>query len=787
MRIGRWCFVNRWIVVAVWVVAIVGTNILGGVVGSDFGGDPEAPASESRSGFDVLEAEFGGLGSGSPGTIVVRSDSTIDSPEVRAVFATLVEQATTVEGVQAIGPFDAQALNQIATEGEFAGKIAYARIEVGQDVTFADSGKLGKELAEVARDLEVENPDLQIEVGGQALAEFETPETEVIGLAFAVVVLIISFGSVLAMGMPIAVALGGVGLGLALSGLLSNVLVMPDFAVVIGAMIGLGVGIDYALFIVTRYREGLHQDFDPQTATVAAIDTAGRAVVFAGITVVVSLLGLLLIGLPFIAGLGVSAATTVLVTMVASTTLLPALLGFAGLRVEMTRWRGLVAAGFFAVALLGLGLGILVMALVGVALGLVTIVLGFFVPILQREVPPRKQKPTEQTGWYRWSHQIQAHPWPFAIAGVIVLLFLSIPVFGLRFGFSDEGNFAEESTTRQAYDLLSDGFGPGFNGPFFATAVVGSPDDYAVMQAVVTAIGGDPGVASVSPVIPNDPANPTAALVRIIPTTSPQSVETEELIERLRAEVIPVAVANTNVDVFVTGFGPVAVDFSDYLAGRSLLFFGIVLLLSFFFLMGVFRSLLVPIKAVIMNMLSISAAYGIVVALFQWGHLGSITGIEPAPIEPFIPMMMFAIVFGLSMDYEVFLLSRVKEEYERSGDARNSVANGLASTARVITAAAAIMVVVFGSFLLEDDRITKLFGTGLGMAVLLDATLVRMVLVPATMELLGARNWWIPKWLDKLIPQLNVEGAKDHEEQIAAMLAEAEAAKAAAADAPAGL
>jgi RND superfamily putative drug exporter len=274
-------------------------------------------------------------------------------------------------------------------------------------------------------------------------------------------------------------------------------------------------------------------------------------------------------------------------------------------------------------------------------------------------------------------------------------------------------------------------------------------------------------VASVTPAFPDDFEQPSAALVRVIPTTSPQSIETEELVQRLRDEVIPRAAAE-GLDVSVTGFVPVAIDFSDYLGGRSLLFFGVVLLLSFVLLMVVFRSLLVPLKAVIMNMLSIAGAYGVVVAIFQWGHLGSITGVEPAPIEPFIPMMMFAIVFGLSMDYEVFLLSRVKEEYERTGDAKNSVADGLASTARVISAAAAIMVVVFGSFLLEDGRIVKVFGTGLSVAILLDATLVRMLLVPATMELLGARNWWIPRWLDRVLPHLAVEGAPDHEAQLAA-------------------
>ncbi len=356
---------------------------------------------------------------------------------------------------------------------------------------------------------------------------------------------------------------------------------------------------------------------------------------------------------------------------------------------------------------------------------------------------------------------MQAHPWSgVAVAGGLLVL-LTLPVFALRLGFSDEGNFAETTTTRQAYDLIADGFGPGFNGPFLLAMEVDGPDDFQAIQSFGTVIAQDPGVDSVSPPFPSDQANPPASeafILRIIPTTSPQDAETEDTVARLRSEVIPPLVEGTGITANLTGSVPANIDFSDYLGGRILIFFGAVLAVSFLLLMMVFRSLLVPLKAVIMNMLSISAAYGVIVAIFQWGWFGGLTGIEPAPIEPFVPMMLFAIVFGLSMDYEVFLLSRVKEEYDRTGDAVNSVADGLAATARVITAAAAIMVVVFGAFLLEDNRIVKLFGSGLALAVLLDATLVRMLLVPATMELLGSKNWWFPKWLDRIVPTLNVEG-----------------------------
>ncbi|HSP02123.1 MAG TPA: MMPL family transporter [Acidimicrobiales bacterium] len=774
MQLARWCYAHRRPVVVVWIAAVVLTGVAVAIVGSDFTGNPEAPESESRDGFEVLEEHFDGLGAGPAGSIVFQADQGVTDPEVQAAMEELFAETDEIPFVEVTSPYAPEAFGQIAEQGELAGRVAFARVEVGEEVGFSQSGEIGVEISDRAEEIESEIDGVRIEVGGEVLAGFEPPEAELIGLAFAVLVLIVSFGSVLAMGLPIAVALAGVGLGIMLTNLISNVTPMPDFALQLGAMIGLGVGIDYALFIVTRFREYLHRDHDPEVATMAAIDTAGRAVVFAGITVVVSLLGLLLIGLEFVAGMGLAAAITVAVTMVASTTLLPALLGFAQLKVEMTRWRGLVAAACVSVALLGAGLGI-PMLLLGVPLAIVVLVVGTFLPLLRREVPRRTPKPVRETGWYRWSHLIQRRPWPFAIGGTLLLLVLALPLLGIRLGFSDEGNYPEETTTRQAYDLLSDGFGPGFNGPFVVVAEVDGPEGFATFQQVVEAVSSDPGVASVTPALPNDFEQPVAALARVVPTSAPQDEATEDLINRLRGEVIPSVVGDGGPDVHVTGFVAVSVDFSDYLAGRSFLFFGVVLAMSFVLLMAVFRSLLVPLKAVILNMLSIAGAYGIVVAIFQWGWLGDLTGVEPAPIEPFIPMMMFAIVFGLSMDYEVFLLSRIKEEYERTGDARNSVADGLAATARVISAAAAIMVVVFGSFLLEDSRIIKVFGLGLGMAVLLDATLVRMLLVPATMELLGERNWWLPRWIDRLLPALHVEGAPDHEQQLATAAARVDA------------
>jgi RND superfamily putative drug exporter len=353
---------------------------------------------------------------------------------------------------------------------------------------------------------------------------------------------------------------------------------------------------------------------------------------------------------------------------------------------------------------------------------------------------------------------IQRHPVVAALAGVVILLALAVPFFSLRLAFSDEGNYPEDTTTRQAYDLLALGFGPGFNGPMLLATEIPEGTDPAALEGVTDAMAADEGVAFVTPAVPNDPEQPTAALWRLFPTTAPQDEATTELVGRLRDEVLPAAEQDTELDVAVSGGVAASVDFSEYLTERMPLFIGVVLLLSFLLLMLVFRSLLVPLKAVVMNLLSIAAAYGVATAVFQWGWLGSVLNIEPAPIEPFVPMMMFAIVFGLSMDYEVFLLSRIREEYLRTGDSRISVADGLAATARVITAAAAIMVVVFGSFIGESDRIIKLFGVGLASAVLLDATVVRMLLVPATMELLGDANWWLPKWLDRALPKVAVEG-----------------------------
>jgi len=758
--LGRWCYQRRGIVVAAWLVVLIAGGAILSSVGTESRSEFELPDVESRRGTDILEANFGGMGSGVNGTIVVEADQGVDDPEVRSAMEDLFADVGEIDldeggSLLVTSPYAEEGgERQIAQRGPGAGRIAYASVEMPSDITQEEAVDIVDEIKGMVP--EVEGVDIYL--GGSIFADFEEPSSEVLGLAFAIVILILSFGSVLAMGLPVGVALAGIGVGTILAGLLSHVLTVPEFANVLGVMIGLGVGIDYALFIVTRYRENLHKGMSVEQATSVAIDTAGRAVTFAGTTVVISLLGMIIMQMSFITGLAVGAATVVAVTMIASLTLLPALLGFAGHRVEVTRWRGLIAAGLVAVALVGAGLSISPL-LVGLPLAVVVVVASFAVRPLRREVPRRAQKPLDQTTAYRWSRAIQHHPWRAAITGAVVLLVLALPVFSLRLGFSDEGNYPEGTHTRIAYDLLADGFGPGFNGPFALASEVPEGTDPAALEAVTDAVRVTPGVEFASPAQLSDDG--TAAIWRVIPTTAPQEQETNTLVHDLRDDVLPAAVDGTGLDPAVTGPVAIQVDFSEYLAARLPYFLAAVLGLSFLLLMVVFRSVLVPLKAVVMNLLSIGAAYGILVVVFQWGRGSSLLGVDGGPIEPFMPMMLFAIVFGLSMDYEVFLLSRVKEEWDRTGDSHGSVADGLAATARVITAAALIMVFVFGSFLFESDRTVKLAGLGLATAVLLDATIVRMLLVPATMELLGDRNWWVPRWLDRILPRIEVEGHAD--------------------------
>jgi RND superfamily putative drug exporter len=731
----------------------VALAVLGGAagrIGTNFSLQFNLPDVESARGIDVLTETFGGESSGRTGSIVVRADAGVNRPEVVQPLTGFFAELDARDDLAVISPFDPAAMNQISRDGT----IAFATVNLDASIeTQEEFIAIFEDMTAIAPVIE----GVQIEYGGEVFAEFEAPSSEILGLAFAVIILIAAFGSVLAMGLPIGTAFGGIGAGVLVILLASNLVTMPDLSTTLGIMIGLGVGIDYALFIVTRYREVLRRGVDGVGAAAEAINTAGRAVLFAGTTVVISLLGMLLMGVGFMTGLGIGASLTVLMTMLASVTLLPAFLGFAGDRIERTRVRGIVAAALVAVALVGLGLKRFEITWAA-ALAVVVLLVGRFVPFLHRELPARRVKPMRETIPFRWSRWVQRHPGISLVAGTGVLVLLALPVLGLRLGFADEGNYPTDTTTRRAYDLLAEGFGPGFNGPLTLVTRV-TPADLPVVEQVSQALAATPGIAQVTPAIPNDPNSPSAVLWRIFPASAPQSQEAADLVNALRDDVLPAATQGSTLDVLVTGTVPVNVDFSAYLAARLPMFFGAVLALSFILLMLVFRSLLVPLKAVLMNLLSIGSAYGCVVAVFQWGWGAGLLGLgTDAPIDPWLPVMMFAIVFGLSMDYEVFLLSRVKEEYDRDGDNEAAVADGLAHTARVITAAAAIMVFVFGSFVLDGNRSIKMFGFGLAVAVFLDASVVRMLLVPATMQLLGDRNWWLPRWLQKVLPHIDVEG-----------------------------
>ncbi|MDY7102342.1 MAG: MMPL family transporter [Actinomycetota bacterium] len=526
-RLGRWCHDRRGIVLIAWLAVLLVVGGLTGSAGSNFSSEFSLPDVESSRGLDTLDQHFGGQGAGLSGNIVYRASQGVTDEQVAAEMSAFFDEVAAFESTTVVSPYAEQGVRQISETGE----IAYASVEMPRDFSISDAQEVAEEIKDAAPQID----GVEIEYGGDIFAEFEPPESEILGLAFAIVILIVSFGSVLAMGLPIGTAIAGIGVGSALVTLLSHAVEMPDFTTTLAVMIGLGVGIDYALFIVTRYREGLAAGMASNAAAGVAINTAGRAVLFAGTTVVISLLGMILMGVEFTSGLGIGAAITVAVTMVASVTLLPALLGFAQHRVELTRWRGLVAAGLVALSLVFFGLSVGQAAvLVALSLAAVVLVAGTFFGPLKAEVPKRAEKPVERTLPYRWSRLIQRYPWPSAIIGVVVLLALAAPVLGLRLGFSDAGNYPEDTTTRQAYDMLAEGFGPGFNGPLLITAELPFRYDLAQLEAVTGALNTTDGVQFATPAALSDPNSPQAALWTVFPTTSPQDAATAELVNELR-------------------------------------------------------------------------------------------------------------------------------------------------------------------------------------------------------------------------------------------------------------
>jgi RND superfamily putative drug exporter len=742
--LARFCVRHKRIVVfAIWIPMAIAMVFAGSAIGTDFRTEMSMPSSEARQAEELLAQANPNQG-GVSSQLVFQVKSSIDDPQVKKAISDAIAAVDAISNVDISSPFTLQ--NQISKDRKIAfSEINVPRRNLEEYKTLSDEIKRATAPARTA--------GVELGYGGAIFEEVHLPESEALGLLAAIVILVLAFGSVIAMGLPISVALIGLVIASSIVGIISHFISMPDAVTSMVGMIGLGVGIDYALFIVTRFREGLHDGLSVEEAVVESIDTSGRAVVFAGITVIVAALGLLTIGLSFVTGLAIGMATAVAVMIIASVTLLPALLAMVGERIDTTSRAAVISLSAFVISgfIAVFTKNVMVLA-VGVGLAIASQLTRFIVPTLRTAIPHRAQNNHQNTIWWRWSRVVQRKPWISFLASSLFLVLLTVPMFSIRLGFGDAGNAPKTADIRKAYDMLSEGFGPGFSGPLYIVITGDAVNEPEKMKSFLNVVNTTPGIAyaGVAPM-----KNKEVALVVAYPMSAPQDEATTDLVHELRDTVIP----STGVAAQVTGFTAGSVDFSDYLAKRLPFLIGIVLLLSFLLLMAVFRSVLVPIKAVLMNLLSVGAAYGVIVAVFQWGWGAGLIGVDKAgPIEAWVPMFLFAIVFGLSMDYEVFLLSRIKEEFNRTGDNTTAVADGVAATARVITAAALIMVCVFGAFVLGDDRQLKLFGLGMAVAVFLDATIVRMVLVPATMELLGARNWWMPAWLDRLLPQINVEG-----------------------------
>jgi putative drug exporter of the RND superfamily len=691
-RRGR--MVLAWI--AVLAVVLVG---IGPFAGETFNQDTSTPGSESKAAATLLADRFEG-NSGDTIDVVWQAPAGARDPAVTARVERFLEQAARLEAVDP--PAD-------RPEVSADGTIAVTRLQLDRpswDVPIETSNKL-VDLAE-----EASGEGLRIELGGGTIEEEGAPG-EALALLAAAIILLIAFGTVVAAGLPLVTALFGFLISTMLTFAAAVVVDTPDWAQPVATLLGLGVGIDYALLILTRFRAALAAGADRRDALVEAVETAGRSVLVAGTTVVISLLGLFLVGIPYLRGVAVSAALAVLVTMAASVTLLPALLAYLGHRVNRLQ-----------------------------------------IPGLGRALRPGVTGNEGPAA--RWSRAVQRRPWTAAIAGTAILLVLAAPALGLRFGFPDAGNNPADTTTRQAYDLISEGFGPGANGPLVLAADLEGPAAAGELSGLAERLRDEPGVASVG----EPRLNPArdAAIVTVVPETTPQASATTDLVNRLRDDIVPDATAGTGVTVYIGGQTAAFIDEGELVADRLPLFFAGVLGLSMLLMLAAFRSPALAIKAAVFNLLSVGAAYGVLALFAEGGFFGQLIGIDTdTPLPSAIPVIMFPILFGLSMDYEVFLLSRVREEYLRHGERSRAVVDGVARTARVITAAAAIMIVVFLAFVGAAEVFLKLMGVGMAAAILIDATIVRLLLVPAVMQLLGRATWWIPGWLDRLLPRLDVE------------------------------
>jgi RND superfamily putative drug exporter len=713
--LATWCVRHRRYVVLFWVAALLGVSGIARAAGSDYSNSFSLPKTESSEAISLLQAVSPKV-SGDTDQIVfgTTGGSRVTDPQVESRITAMLAKIARIPHVSNIvSPYGPEGATHIAADR----RVAFATVtfdEQAQNLTTA----IAKDLVNTAASADF--PGLRVAVSGQLAEEAVRPSLggTGIGVLLAAIVLLLVFGSVFAMALPLISALASLGTAIGLIGLLSHIMKMPQFSPELVLLIGLGVGIDYALFIVTRHRQGLIAGLDVESSIVSAVNTSGRAVLFAGIIVCIALLGMFALGVSFLYGLAVAAALGVAFTMIAALTLLPALLGFIGPRVLSRRQRkNLDTNG------------------------------------------PRVVGAGSKGFWPRWADMVRRRPAVPAFVALALISVIALPFFSLRLGSADQGNDPVGSTTRQAYDMLARGFGPGFNGPLQLVAVVRGTAERGALARVVTDVRAQPGVARVAPpvVIPGRHGK-DVALVIVYPTSAPQDAATTDLVDRLRQHTIPTAVSGSALTVLVGGSTAIYIDFAHVLSAKLPLFIGLVVLLSFLLLAAVFRSVVIPLVSAVMNLLSIGAAFGVLVAVFQFGWLGSVFGVNRAgPIEAFLPVMLFAILFGLSMDYQVFLVTRIHEEWLKSGDNRVAVRNGLAATGKTITAAALIMILVFGAFILGGERVIKEFGLGLAGGILVDAVIIRMAVVPSVMLLIGKANWWFPKSLDRLLPHIGFE------------------------------
>jgi putative drug exporter of the RND superfamily len=699
-RLADIAYRRRGRMVLAWIVAAVVIIGVGSSLAGEYEADYNTPGSESKAAADLTEQRFNGY-SGQEIYVVWKDEAGADSPAARERLNAFFAEAERIDNVARHAPI------RVSENGEI-GSTSLPLTVPGWEVPKED----GEKLIDAAE--ENSGGRLEIKLGGDPIYTAQSQSSpEGIGFLGAAIVLLIAFGSVVAAGLPLAIAL--IGLGISSGGLivlLANVVDVPDWTTAVSGLIGIGVGIDYALLVLTRFRSAMSHGKNRHDAVVEAVTTAGRSVIIAGLTVVIAVLGLALTGLPYMYGVAISASLAVLVVMLAAISLLPALLSYLGPRVDRLH-----------------------------------------IPFLGRTL---RAEGNSHSPAARWSHAVQRRPWLAAILATVLLLALAAPALGMRLGFPDAGNDPPDTMTRQAYDLNTEGFGPGTNGPLVIAAELPDRGAASTIDSFAQQVRSDPDVAFVPE--PQINREGDAAIVTVIPEGSPQDQETEDLVNRLRDDVVPEELGSAGITAHIGGVTAALEDQSEYILDRLPVFIAGVVGLSFILLLVAFHSPLISLKAAFMNLLSVGAAYGVMTVVAKGGTIGGLIGIDhEVPIAPFLPVMMFAILFGLSMDYEVFLVSRIREEFLKHGDTRRAVADGLAKTARVITAAAAIMVVVFLAFLAAPDIFLKLFGIGLATAIFLDATVVRMVLVPAVMQLLGSRNWWIPNWLERILPRIDVE------------------------------